>query len=324
MVDRLRFLGLACAVALCFCGSAGAQTESNDANAIAAEALFSQGIALLDAGFVEDACNKFQASQKLDPGVGTLLHLADCYEKAGRFASAWRAFDDATQLAAEREDSERQQVAEVRAAALSARAPKLRLAAPQSKLPDGYRLKLDGVPIELDEWSSEHMLDAGPHTIEGSAPGYESRSDEVLLVNDAEAILLRLPTLKRKAVAAEAVPVSQPAATREPAPSSSAGRTWGYLIATAGALSLGTGGVLAILAVNEKGKTDDDCTGNVCQNPDAVSRRADAKRLADLATIFTVAGAITSVGGLGLIIASPSGGVPSAEAGVSLSVRGSF
>ena len=63
-----------------------AQSGSNKA---AAEALFSEGRSLASAGKCDEAIPKFQASQKLDPGIGTLLNLADCYEKVGRTASAW-------------------------------------------------------------------------------------------------------------------------------------------------------------------------------------------------------------------------------------------
>ena len=55
----------------------------------AAEATFRQATALMDEERFAEACEKFAASQDLDPGLGTLLHLADCYDRAGRTASAW-------------------------------------------------------------------------------------------------------------------------------------------------------------------------------------------------------------------------------------------
>lgn len=41
------------------------------------------------------ACPKFEESERLDPGIGTLYHLADCYEHVGRLATAWGLFDAA-------------------------------------------------------------------------------------------------------------------------------------------------------------------------------------------------------------------------------------
>src|SRR5258708_26309942 len=54
-----------------------------------AEALFADGRRLVGAGEYAAACPKFAARQKLDPGVGTSLNLADSYERMGRWASAW-------------------------------------------------------------------------------------------------------------------------------------------------------------------------------------------------------------------------------------------
>jgi hypothetical protein len=54
----------------------------------AAQALFERGKTLLDQRRVDDACRAFEESQRLDPGIGTLFHLADCEERRGRTATA--------------------------------------------------------------------------------------------------------------------------------------------------------------------------------------------------------------------------------------------
>jgi hypothetical protein len=73
---------------------AGAQGKSGG-NRAAAEALFNQGRDLMTAGKFTEACPKFEASQQLDPGLGTMLNLAECYEKTGRSSgggqSAWHS-----------------------------------------------------------------------------------------------------------------------------------------------------------------------------------------------------------------------------------------
>src|SRR5580658_1649767 len=58
----------------------------------AAETLFEQGRELLATGKLVEACDKFAESQKLDPAVGTLLNLGDCYAKRGMTATAWATF----------------------------------------------------------------------------------------------------------------------------------------------------------------------------------------------------------------------------------------
>src|SRR5260370_35084814 len=64
-----------------------------------AEALFADGRRPVGAGEYAAACPQFAASQKLDPGVGTSLNLADCYERLGRWASAWAEFRSAASAA---------------------------------------------------------------------------------------------------------------------------------------------------------------------------------------------------------------------------------
>jgi serine/threonine-protein kinase len=55
--------------------------QTSGSNKAAAEALFSEGRTLAASGRCVEAIPKFQGSQKLDPGIGTLLNLAECYEQ---------------------------------------------------------------------------------------------------------------------------------------------------------------------------------------------------------------------------------------------------
>ena len=52
------------------------------------EALFEEGKRLKKDGQFLDAARKFEQVQRLDPGIGTLLHLAESYERGGLLASA--------------------------------------------------------------------------------------------------------------------------------------------------------------------------------------------------------------------------------------------
>src|SRR5258706_4007829 len=64
-------------------------------NAVAAQALYDEARQLVAAGKFEQACPKLKASYELDPGGGTLLNLADCYERQGKTAQAYATFKDA-------------------------------------------------------------------------------------------------------------------------------------------------------------------------------------------------------------------------------------
>ena len=95
---RLSSFGcLACLTLLL--GSNSAAAEVSSSQRATAEALFQQAAQLMDQKRFSEACEKFAASQELDSGLGTMLYLADCYEQAGRTASAWALFREAEDAA---------------------------------------------------------------------------------------------------------------------------------------------------------------------------------------------------------------------------------
>jgi hypothetical protein len=57
--------------------------------------LFRGGKALMAANAIPQACAKFEASQQLDPAMGTLLNLAACEELAGHIPRACGFFREA-------------------------------------------------------------------------------------------------------------------------------------------------------------------------------------------------------------------------------------
>ena len=67
------------------------------ADEAAAEALFEAGAAARDEGDYATACEKFQASNDLDPAPGTILNLADCREQLGQLAQAWQFYREAAE-----------------------------------------------------------------------------------------------------------------------------------------------------------------------------------------------------------------------------------
>lgn len=101
-----------------------AVSEASAADPVAAEALFQAGKQLVADRKYAEACPKYDASYKLDPTLGTLLNLADCYEKAGRIATSWSTWGAAMEQAQRDKDS-RFDYAKERREALTPRLPKV-------------------------------------------------------------------------------------------------------------------------------------------------------------------------------------------------------
>lgn len=310
-----RYLGLGLALLL----STGvnpvwAQDTQNQAQSQAAEALFRQAKSLMAQEQYTEACEKFSASQSLEPGLGTLLFLGDCYEHAGRFASALSTFNEAKQFAQSRGEEEREHLASVRAAALEPRVPKLELRVGAGSLPEGLQITLNGSPLDRSELNRPLLRDAGSYEVHFSAPGYQTFTNRIELRNgETRNTVVNVPRLVSFAEAAAVGRDSKPASSGH----GSTQRTVAWVVGATG-LAAGIGaGVLSILAAGKNSDSKDNCDPdqpNRC-NSAGVSSRNDAKNLANLATIAGIVGAVGVAGGVVLYISAPSSserGVPNA------------
>jgi len=175
---------------------AGAQGKSGG-NRAAAEALFNQGRDLMTAGKFAEACPKFEASQQLDPGLGTMLNLAECYEKTGRTASAWAEYREAIPLARAAGSKARLDLATERAQALQDRLSTLTIRA-MSGDDEGVHLEVrrDGVALQEAELGSPIPVDPGEHVVEAVAPGKQPWTSKVQVGGDAAKVSVEIPKLQ--------------------------------------------------------------------------------------------------------------------------------
>jgi len=141
-----------------------------DANP-AAEKIYRDGKELLAQGKTAEACDAFRRSNELEARVGTLLNLADCEEKRGRFASAWVAWVDARGLA-KRLDDARAALADQRAAAIAPKLSYLTLKIAPTRLPQGVVVRRNGAEVAPAELDVEVPLDPGHFDLEATAPGH--------------------------------------------------------------------------------------------------------------------------------------------------------
>jgi hypothetical protein len=161
-----RSIAAACAFTALSSAETPASAQSNSA---IAEKLFLDGRALLNAGKVHEACEKFADSQRADPALGTLMHLADCHEKDHRPATAWSEFTDAAEQARSAGQHDRERFAQSHAAALEKQLQKIviEVAPPVA----GVNVKLDSQPLPSGVIGTEIPLDPGDHELEVTAPG---------------------------------------------------------------------------------------------------------------------------------------------------------
>jgi hypothetical protein len=282
-------------------GAAGAQTSAS--NRAAAEALFNEGRSLAAAGKYAQACPKFEASEQLDPGLGTLLNLAECYEKLGKTASAWAEYKEAIPLARASGSKVRQDLATERAAALESRLSMLTIRAlGGAEETSGLEIRRDGVPVQSAELGSPIPVDPGPHTIEAVAPGKQKWTSTVQ-VSDAAKLAVEVPALAPANVSTTPPPEAgkpvqnPPPDTGTPSSSGSTQRTAALVVGAVGAVGIGVGAVFGLGASSKWSDAKSQCTAYPygC-NAQSLDSQASAKSKASVATVAYIVGGAAIAG----------------------------
>jgi hypothetical protein len=266
-----------------------AQAQTGGANP-AAEALFDEGRSLAAKGHFAEACPKFEASEQLDPGLGTLLNLAECYEKLGKTASAWAEYREAIPLARAAGSKVRQDLATQRAAELESRLSTLTIHAPSGTV--AVEIHRDGVLVQPAELGSAIPVDPGPHKIEASAPGKQSWSSTIEVGNDSSKLTVDVPVLAASdSKEAAPAPAAPDAAVAAPAHSGSSQRTAAVVVAAVGVVGLGLGTVFGLQAGSTWSQAKSECIGypKGC-GPHSVSLQSTAKSKATVSTVAFIAG----------------------------------
>ncbi|HMA95072.1 MAG TPA: hypothetical protein VKP30_20415 [Polyangiaceae bacterium] len=188
---------------------APSSSSTTQPDVAAARHLFDEARGLSRKGQYADACPKFEQSYGLDPGIGTLFNLADCWEHLGRTASAWATFREVANEAARAHQRAREQVALKRAQALLLRVSKVvvRVTAGAQDL----QLLRDGVALARAELGEPIPIDPGQHAFEARAPGKRSWRAVVNVPPGGQAIEVRVPALADVETAPAAPIVSQQA-----------------------------------------------------------------------------------------------------------------
>ena len=159
-----------------------------------ARTLFKEGRALAAEGKYAEACPKFEASLRLDVGVGTQFNLADCWEHVGRPASAQKLFLGAAASAKASGQPDREQVLRDRAAALEPRISKLVIEV-SDKNPK-LTVKRDQLPLGPDELGKAIAVDPGSYEIVAKAPGKKAWKKTVEVTAGTTVVTVEVPALE--------------------------------------------------------------------------------------------------------------------------------
>lgn len=313
---RVRYL--VSAVAVIGAASLPSTTHAQESSG-SVEALFAEGKKLVSEGRLDLACPKFLASYKLDARIGTLLNLADCYERNGQLASAWARFLEVKPRAEQAKQQERADYAAQHAAALDARVARLTILVPSPV--DGLEIKRDGVLVDPSAYGMAVPVDKGTHVVTASAPHKRSWSANAIVAMDGERPTLTV-TLVDEQTAVVPVPVATPArpvppvaqpASSPPADTSSGSngrKILGLVLAGVGVVGVGVGAGFGISALGKNSDASPYCGQNGagkndCSGP-GVGYRADAVSSGNLSTIFFAAGAALVTAGLVVWLTAPS------------------
>ena len=157
-----------------------------------AEALFNDGDKLLKQGKVVQACDAFEASNRIEPRAGTLIRLGECREQNGQLAAAWSAYKDALTRV---KDPRKQKLATARVTALEPRLSYLTVNVPAKNRVEGLALTRDGKPFDPGLWNRAVPIDGGDYTIAASAPGYVGWKETAKVPLEHGDISLTMPAL---------------------------------------------------------------------------------------------------------------------------------
>jgi len=310
MNSSLRFSTLSSLVCLgLLLGSRSAAAEVSSAQRATAEALFQQAAQLMDQKRYNEACEKFAASQELDSGLGTMLYLADCYEQAGRTASAWALFREAADAARRAEQPDRERIASERATSLEARLSKLELQVPQARRVPGLELRLNDAPVPSASWNVPLPVDPGVTKLEARAPGKKPWTIQLKVAPGPAAQIAEVAALADAPRPLKSDDSAARDARLGPTNSHAAQRTVGYVLSAAGVVALAAGGFFGYRAYSLNKQSKSDCRSsdpNAC-TPGGAAMREDAKTASALSTITTLSGSGLLVGGITLIVTAPSG-----------------
>jgi hypothetical protein len=302
-----------------------ARADASPANQAAAQALFDQGRRLLDEGKFAEACAKFESSQRLDPGTGTLLNLATCNERLGKSATAWTQYNEALSLAIRDGRRDRMSFAREHIAAIEPQLPHLTVMV-RAPGTEGLAVTIDGASLDKAAWNVAAPVDPGDHVIEATGSG-KLPFHATVKVAPTETRTLEVPALDDDPEALAKLHQGETSAPGGPlAPNVTSGnparRLAGEITLGAGVVALATGAYFGLRAISLWSDANGNCPNDAC-TLHGQSLTQDARTAARVADVAIGIGIAAAGAGVVLVLTSGSGqGSPTVAATLTAQARG--
>ncbi|HEY4118219.1 MAG TPA: tetratricopeptide repeat protein, partial [Byssovorax sp.] len=136
--------------------------------------LFKEAQALMAQGRYAEACDAFDASQRLDPTPNTALNQANCREKNDQLATAWGEFlvvERSTRAASDDDGKRTHRVAAEHAGKLEARLSTLTVRVPDDVRIGGLEILRGTEAVDPALWGKAIPVDGGTYKVVARAPG---------------------------------------------------------------------------------------------------------------------------------------------------------
>ena len=281
-----------------------------------AKQLFDQAVELASGGNYAAACPKLEQSLALHEGIGTQFHLAGCWQKIGRTASAYALFEKVAGKAHELGQSEREEVAHARMEALLPKLSRVRIdvtnPAPKTEV------KRDDVSVPQSDWGKPVAVDRGAHAIVVTAEGKTPWSTQLDVSEPGVIVAVQVPALADAPKAAPVVPVvapepkpepKEPAPTPEPPPNHSGRRTLAIVVGGVGVAALAAGIFKGAEYIDKNNQAKSICPSGVNCTTDEIEAHAqavdDAQKARTWAYVGIGVGAAAVAGATVLLLTAP-------------------
>ena len=293
--------------------SSGRALASDDA-----QSLFDQGLGEMKAGRYKLGCALIKRSLDVDARPGTLFTLAECYSRAGRYASAVANYD---RFIAIYESMPPDQQEQQHARAELSRSERNRLVTQVAWLtvtlpldaPSNVTVTLDGEELAPNLFGIATAVDPGPHVFTMHAPDgplIEQRVD--VEPGERKSTMLQVHAAPAAAPTEGDIPATEPQEPEEPPsgdtepPAKKSITPWVYVTGGIGAAGIVTGTVTGLMLLDKRSTIKSECNSRPDANGQIACTQAgkDAADVAQhtLAPITTIALGVGAAGALATIL----------------------